>query len=229
MSQRIALIPARGGSKRLPRKNILDFLGKPMIAYTIEAALDAHCFDAVVVSTEDDEIATIAEQYGATVDQRPKELATDISTVTDVCLEYLQRNSVSTLAVLYATAPLRSAEDIKSVVNLLSDDCDFSMAVSLCERPLHQLLKYQNGAVSPVFPDWVGKRSDEVGLFCLGNGSTYAVKVDEFVRQKTFYGHLMKAYLMPSSRSVDIDTLEDYDKAIYHAKKLFSLATDEIA
>lgn len=220
VSSTIALIPARGGSKRLPRKNILDFMGKPMIAYTIEAALESGCFDQVVVSTEDDEIASVAESYGALVDQRQSDLASDAATVAEVCLEFLKRNPVEILSVLYPTAPLRTAVDIRSVVDLLGEDCGFAMAATLCEWPVHQTLRINDGVVSPLFPDWVNQRSDQFGDCCIDNGSTYAVRVDEFSEQKTFYGKSLRAYLMPTSRSIDVDTQDDFNRAAYEAQRL---------
>ena len=220
MNQRIAFIPARGGSKRLPRKNILDFLGKPMIAYSIEAALETALFDQVVVSTEDKEIAEIAEQFGAVTDKRSASLASDRVTVVEVCVDYLKQHDVSTLVVLYATAPLRNAVDIRSVVNLLSNDCHFAMAATTCEWPVHQTLTFKNGRVMPLFPDLVNRRADQVEHYCLDNGSTYAVHVDAFLQQKTFYGEGLKGYLMPNVRSVDIDTPADYYRALYEAEQV---------
>lgn len=221
MSQRIAFIPARGGSKRLPRKNILNFHSKPMIAYSIEAALNADVFDAVVVSTENDEIADIAKEYGAVIDQRSPTLATDTASVVDVCLDYLNRyTAVTTLAVLYATAPLREAEDIRSVLNLLSEDCHFAMATTLCDWPVHQTLAIRGDYVSPVFPDLVDQQADALETYCIDNGSTYAVHVEHFLQQKTFYGDTLRVHLMPNVRSIDIDTSADFSRALYEAEKL---------
>lgn len=223
---KIALIPARGRSKHLPRKNIMNFLGKPIIAYTIEAAIETQLFNRVIVSTEDDEIASIAQDFNAEVDRRPEVLSTDQSTVVDVCLDYLSRKSgqlcdVDTLAVLYATAPMRNANDIKAVINLLSDDCDFALAVTPYYWPVHQVLKFNDSKVEPLFPDLVNFKSNEIESCCVDNGSTYAVHIEAFLQQKTFYGNNLKAYMMPTARSVDIDTPEDYDLALFRAKKLF--------
>lgn len=220
---RCAFIPARGGSKRLPRKNIKEFLGKPIIAYTIEAALQSCLFSDVVVSTEDPEIAQVAESYGASVDIRPAELAGDKITVNDVCLEYLARKEKENikfdiLAVLYATAPMRNGDDIKGVVNLLSTHCQFSMGATVCDDA-HQMLCYKGGDVEAIFPHLVEMRPSKCTQYCLGNGSTYAVDVAAFKKQKTFYGNKLKVYLMPTSRSVDIDTQEDFNLALYHAER----------
>ena len=126
----IAVIPARGGSKRLPRKNILDFCGQPLIAYSIKAALASKLFQRVVVSTEDDEISAVAKSFGAEVAKRPHGLAMDTSSVLDVCLDLLDRESkqgrkYSVLCCLYATSPLRTVNDICETVNLVaSGECE---------------------------------------------------------------------------------------------------------
>ena len=131
----IALIPARIGSKRLPQKNIIDFLGKPIIAYTIEAAYRSELFNSVVVSTDSKVIAAVAEDFGARIIMRPEHLGRDDATVVDVCLHAIDEemkagNTYEKLACLYATAPLRTAEDIKSTMKLVNGSVDFSMAVS---------------------------------------------------------------------------------------------------
>ena len=132
MTRRLAIIPARGGSKRLPRKNILPFLGRPIIAHTIEAATESGCFTRILVSTEDEEIADAARAAGADIQQRDPSLATDAATLTDVCLDILASEeragrAFDTFACLYATAPLRRAEDIVAVTALAErTDIDFA-------------------------------------------------------------------------------------------------------
>ena len=136
MTKAIAIIPARGGSKRLPRKNIADFMGKPIIAWTIEAAKASGAFERVVVSTEDEEIAAISEKFGADVDRRDPALATDTARETDVMLELLSREEQAgkyydVTCCLYATAPLRKAQDIQAVIGLLEPGkCDFALAAT---------------------------------------------------------------------------------------------------
>jgi len=136
MTRRIAIIPARGGSKRLPRKNLLPFLGRPMIAHTIETAHACRCFDRVVVSTEDPEIAEAGRIAGAQISARPASLATDTAGVVDVCLDLLTTvehagRSYDVFACLYATAPLRRADDVAAVMALLEDEhADFAMAIT---------------------------------------------------------------------------------------------------
>lgn len=224
--KRLAVIPARGGSKRLPRKNILDFDGKPILAYTVEAALESNRFERVVVSTEDEEIAAVAVKAGAVALMRERNLATDTATINEVCLRVLEHEDMAgrqyeVLGILYATAPLRTSADIAAVVDLLEPGvCDFAMGVSRCAEQAHQALVRGGGEqFHPMWPDLVSKRESDVGPFYRGNGSTYAVGVEAFRRLKTVYGPGMRGHLMPRERSVDIDEQEDFDLALYYARR----------
>lgn len=219
--RRIAIIPARGGSKRLPRKNILEFMGKPIIAWTIESALETGLFDHVYVSTEDQEIADIAVHYGAKLDERPEELAADTAGVRDVCIEFLSRHPCELLCVLYATAPLRTADDIKSVVNLLEPGtCDFALAAAHYGQPPHQALKRTGEhTVKPMWPDIVSARASDIGELVVDNGSTYAFHVPAFLENKSFYAPDMRVYMMPRERSQDIDEALDFELAGFFAAR----------
>jgi pseudaminic acid cytidylyltransferase len=223
----VAIIPARGGSKRLPRKNVLDFFGRPIIAYTIEAAVVSGCFDRVVVSTEDDEIAAIASRCGAAVDRRPGELATDEAKVVDVCFDFLDREAVvgrmwTIMTCLYATAPLRNAKDIHDTMALLEPGCcGFAMAVTSYDLPPHQALRWTpDAALTPMWPDLVKWRSSEIPPLRVDNGSTYAVKVADFRRLRSFYGPRLRGHDMPRHRSIDIDTQDDFDRALWFAQRI---------
>jgi pseudaminic acid cytidylyltransferase len=220
----VAIIPARGGSQRLPRKNIADFLGRPMLAYTVDAAIDSGCFARVVVSTEDDEIAEVASRTGAAVDRRSPELATHQVGLVDVCLDFLAREEREGrqwqyLACLYATAPIRNAQDIRDTMALLEPGrCGFAMAVTSYDHYPHQALKFEAGAaLTPMWPDLVTKRGSDLPPLRAGNGSTYAVDVTEFRKYRSFYGPNLRGHDMPRDRSVDIDTPDDLDFAIWLA------------
>lgn len=221
----LAVIPARGGSKRLPRKNVIDFFGKPILAYTIAAAQEAGLFHRILVSTEDEEIENVARRYGAEVDVRPAALGRDEITVTEVCLELLDRlerqgEPYDTLTVLYATAPLRSAEDIRATHALLEPGrCDFAMAVTEFHQPVHQALQRdEQGNLVPVFPEMVARRAEVVGRFFAGNGSTYSVDTSAFLRTRGFYGKPLRGHVMPHARSVDVDTEEDLTLARFYGE-----------
>jgi pseudaminic acid cytidylyltransferase len=221
----IAIIPARGGSKRLPRKNILDFLGRPIIAYTIDAAHCSERFERVVVSTEDAEIATVAERCGAVVAWRSPELSSDSAGVVDVCLDFLGRErsagrSWKTMGCLYATAPLRTVDDIRATMDLLQPGvCAFAMAVTAYDLQPQLALKYgRDHRLDPMWPDLIDRRASDLPPFRISNGSTYAVDAAAFSRHRTFYGPGLRGHDMPRDRSIDIDTPYDFDLAVWTAR-----------
>lgn len=223
----LALIPARGGSKRLPRKNILPFFGKPIIAYTIEAAIRSGCFEKTVVSTEDREIAAVAAQFGAEVDARPENLADDAASIVDVCLEYLDREAqagriYTTVCVLYATAPLRAAEHIKATMALVEPGRhDFALGVTDYDLPPYRALRRAaDGTIVPMWPDYVFQNSQDVPDMVVNNASTYAVTVAALRTHRTFTGPGAVGYWMPRSHTTDIDTAEDFTEAIHKAERL---------
>ena len=223
----IAIIPARGGSKRLPRKNIAPFHGRPIIAWTIDAAIAADCFDAVIVSTEDAEIAGIAAEYGARVEARPPTLAGDRATVTEVCLDLLDREEAAgrpydILCCLYATAPLRNADDIRAVVEPVTNGTsNFAMAVTDFDKAPYRALRADaHGRLTPMWPDLVELNDIDVGRLVVNNGSAYAARVSEFRRYRTFTGPKPAAHFMERLRSPDIDTAEDLEFARWCAERL---------
>ncbi|MBU0482015.1 MAG: acylneuraminate cytidylyltransferase family protein [Proteobacteria bacterium] len=222
----IAFIPARGGSKRLPKKNVIDFMGRPMFVYTVESALESDLFGKVVVSSDDDEILSISEAAGAEISVRPPHLATDEASVVEVCLDLLENERVSgrlwnVMTCLYATAPLRGSEDIRKVVELIvPGECEFAMAVSRYHFPPQQALtRDKKGFLVPMWPDLVAKRSQDIPSLVVDNGSTYATLAKAFLQEKTFYGTTLKGVEMSWDKSVDIDTLADLELALYYASK----------
>lgn len=225
--KRLALVPARGGSKRLPRKNIVLFSGHPIICHTIEAALATGLFDKVLVSTEDQEIAEIAAHAGAEVLARPAQLATDTARVTQVCEHALDHEEhaglvYDAMTCLLATAALRTSDDIVAVTSLLDDvPCDFAMAVTSFPLPPHQALRPNpDGSLTPMWPNLIECRTDELPTLVVDNGSTYAVKVPAFRRSRSFYGPGLQGHVMPPERSVDIDERADLRLAQFYAGSL---------
>jgi CMP-N-acetylneuraminic acid synthetase len=216
----LCLIPARGGSKRLQRKNILPLKDKPMICYTIEAAIKSEVFDDIYVSTEDEEIAKISKDCGVDVIYRPEELAGDLNTVVEVCLhaiEFLksQRKEYDILAVLLPTSPLRNAEDIRRAfeIFLSRDDSSFLMAVTDYLYDPFQALKEMGGYLVPVFPEYVTRKRQELPRVYVDNGAIYIIKISEFLKYKTFYGPKLIKYYMPLERSIDVDTEVEFKLA----------------
>lgn len=214
------LIPARGGSKRLPRKNIADFLGRPIIAHTIEAARASGLFSRIAVSTEDREIARIARDQGAEWHERPAALAADSARLIDVCLGFLENEEragrrYDTLGCLLPTAPMRGADDVRGVHDLLEPGaCEFAMAVTTYGLPpLQALRRTPDGFLKPMWPEFASLRSHEAPSLYVDNGSTYFATTGALRRERTFYGPRLRGYLMPRERSVDIDEPFDLELA----------------
>lgn len=213
----IAIIPARGGSKGIPRKNIKKLRSKPLIAYTIEEALKSKCLDHVFVSTEDPEIANISKEYGAQVIDRPASLAKDTSKTVDAVLhaiEYLERDGIHphTVVLLQPTSPLRDVEDIDAAVNLfLDNECD--SVISVCE-PDHSPFwcftisgKYLKPILDKKFDD---TRRQDLPRVVTPNGAIYISSPETIRRYKGFYGDRIIPYCMPPERSIDIDKPLDF-------------------
>ncbi len=227
--KRLAIIPARGGSKRLPNKNVRDFLGKPIISYTIRAAIESDIFDRIIVSTDSEKIAEVSESFGAIVDKRPDRLSTGSAHLLDVCEDLLTRESgdgrdYEVLCMLHATSPLRWAADIKTVMDMIdTGDCEFAVALTEYNLPAHQaLILDDDGYIKPFLPDLVSVQSHDIPPLVVGNGSTYAAITNELLKQKSFFGTRMRGYIMPRMRSVDIDYEEEFEIAEVFAKHLTS-------
>lgn len=212
----VALIPARGGSKRLPRKNILDVGGVPMLAHPIMAARATGLFDHIYVSTEDAEIAEIAKRYGAEVIERPVQFAEDRSTVVQVCLHALEAHpEINLLCCVYATAVLLAPETIVDAHKLLGgeSEADFVMGVSEYEHPPVQALKADdNGYLSYMWPEWRGIQSQLHPHLVVSNGTFYWARRQAMLEEKTFYGRRLRGSTVPSEQVSDIDTQEDLKK-----------------
>lgn len=226
---KIAIIPARGGSKRIPRKNIKDFNGKPIIAYSIEAALASGCFDKVIVSTDDAEIAEVAEQYGAEVPfMRPADVSDDFATTADVLLHAIdwyeeQSQSIEYLCCIYATAPFIDVNDIRNTYKLLLESPSADYCFPVCEFPfpIQRGVKLIQGQRVEMFqPEHFNTRSQDlevgyhdVGQFYWGKPSAY--------RQKTpMFSDKAIAYPISRKRVVDLDTPEDWDFALLLSQAL---------
>ena len=218
----IAIIPARGGSKRIPRKNIKLFHGKPMIAYSIEAARKSKCFDKIIVSTDDQEIAEVAKKYGAEVPFiRPSLLSDDHTGTNDVivhAIEFLKHSGIvlEYIACIYATAPFLTYQIIQKGMNLLEQhkDADYSVTVAKYPFPVQRALKLQqNGRLTLNDPEYAMARSQDLDEYCHDAGQLYCGRAESFKLKPTvFLGSVLPVYL--DSKSIqDIDTPEDWDRA----------------
>lgn len=216
----IAIIPARGGSKGLPGKNIRHMNGKPLIAYTIEAALHAKTIDRVVLSTDDEEIARIGMEFGAEVPfMRPAELASDTAMAVDNYiytidrLEKESRVAIEAFVVLQPTSPLRIIEDIDGAVTMFKEK-DADSVISYCKEahPVFWHKKIdENNRLIDLFETTIANRQ-EMPVTYYPNGAVYVFRT-AMIRNRRYYTDKSYAYIMPRSRSVDIDFIEDFEYA----------------
>lgn len=216
----ICIIPARGGSKRLKNKNILKFKKKHLISHTIENAIKANIFDLIVVSSDSKKILNICSKYkNIIIHKRSKKLSDDKTKVNEVCLEVLKYFELKNFffnftCCLYATSPLRKAEDIKKSYKLIKESKnDFVIAVSEYNFPPHQALFKDKKYLKPLFPELVNKKTNSIGRgkIYVDNGSTYFARTEKFIKNKSFYGNKLSGYFMKRELSIDIDTKEDFD------------------
>lgn len=222
----IAIIPARAGSKGLPGKNIKLLNGKPLIAYTIEAALKSKGISRVIVSTEDNKIAEVSKEFGAEVPfMRPENLATDTSLSLDVYeytinrLELEEKTSIKNFVVLQPTSPLRTYDDIDAALKLFSEKKAFSV-ISFCleHHPIiwHKHVK-RSGKIVPIFEDKLQNRQ-QIKPTYFPNGAIYILNKKVF-QTRSYYGENSFAFIMDRNNSTDIDTIEDFEWAEFLINK----------
>lgn len=216
----LAIIPARGGSKRLPRKNVLDLAGKPLIAWTIEAALGCSFLDEIMITTDDDDIADVAKKYGANVPfLRPAELASDTATSFDVinhAVGYYKSKlgkEFDFVVLLQPTSPLRNARNISDAIELLAQK-HADAVVSVCEvehSPLWMNALPADHSMAKFLRDEVKKsRSQELPQNYRLNGAIYICHTRRLLEENTlFISDNIFAYIMNQDVSVDIDTKYD--------------------
>lgn len=226
----IAVIPARGGSKRVPRKNIKVFCGKPMIAWSIEAALKASCFQQIVVSTDDIEIAAVALQYGATVPfMRPAVLSDDHTGTIPVIRHAIdwfsdQGAKVQQVCCLYATAPFVSATDIQHGRDLLAaEGVDYAFSVTSYAFPVQRALRITaSGRIEMFQPEHFGSRSQDLEEAYHDAGQFYWGTAQAWQEERVIFGPASVPVLLPRYRVQDIDTLEDWVRAEWLFKALLA-------
>jgi len=218
----LALIPARGGSKGLPGKNIKPLLGKPLIAWTIEQAKASKYIDKIVVSTDDEKIAKVAMQYGAEVPfLRPKELAKDDSPTIDTVLHALNFFSnkgevFDLIALLEPTSPLRDSEDIDRCIESLVNRDDAESIVSVCKlegaHPEFNVIIDEKGFIrrfSDMSSNFNVLRRQDLSEIFFFEGTIYISKVPFLIRLKNFYHNKTLAYVVPRWKSIEIDEICD--------------------
>ncbi len=220
----LAVIPARGGSKRLPRKNVLDLNGKPLIAHSIEAALRSKYIDAVVVSSDDSEILEVSQKFGALVLKRPDALATDTSSTFDA-IEHTVENykEYDYIVLLQPTSPLRTTVHINEAIELLvAKGADAIVSVTQMEHsPLWSNTLDENDSMVHFIRDEIkNKRSQDLEIYYRLNGAIYICQKDKLLREKCFFiEDNIFSYKMNKDDSIDIDEEIDFELAKLHMEK----------
>lgn len=212
---RVAIITARGGSKRIPKKNIKEFCGKPIIAYSIKAALDSGAFDEVMVSTDSEEIAEVARQWGANVPfLRSGTTSNDFATTADVVAEVLRKYSeegqtFESFACIYPTAPFVTGERLAEASGLL-DGADAVISVVRFSFPPQRAFVVREGNVSYQYPQYEKSRSQDLEPIYHDCGQFYFCQSDVFMEHHSLILPKTKPYILPEEEVQDIDTMSDW-------------------
>lgn len=218
---KLCVIPARGGSKRIPRKNIKPFHGKPIIAYSIEAALKSGCFDKIIVSTDDQEIAAVVKEYGAEVPfMRPGELANDHAGTLPVIkhtIEWFEErgSKPSDVCCLYATAPFVRSGSIKQAYKqLLSTQADYCFSATSFAFPIQRAIKItKQQRVEMFYPEYFDSRSQDLKEAYHDAGQFYWGKAEAFKELTPIFSEHASPFILPRHLVQDIDTQEDWVRA----------------
>lgn len=219
----LCVIPARGGSKRIPRKNVKDFLGKPLIAYSIEAALNSGVFERVIVSTDDAEIADVAVKFGAQVPfMRDAALSDDYATSSDAVADAAARlGGYSHVCCLYATAPLITGEILREAYGKFEEaECEFLFSTTEFNFPIQRAIRLsKDGAVSMFYPQFALTRSQDLERAYHDAGAFYFGRREAWLEKKPIFAPHSRAFLLPRNLVCDIDTPEDFK----FAQKLYEI------
>lgn len=216
----VCIITARGGSKRIPRKNVRDFCGKPMLAYSVEAALQSGIFDDVMVSTDNEEIAKVARNYGAAVPfMRSMAASNDYATTADVLSEVLSEyekrgTKFDTMCCLYPTAPFVRASELKEAAAMIESGATSVIPVTSFDfPPLRGFMVGKGGSLEYAFPEYAQMRSQDLPEMVHDCGRFYFAIVSSFLESKSFITEKTRMLRIPSKLVQDIDTPEDWEMA----------------
>lgn len=213
----IGLIPARGGSKGVPRKNVRLLQGKPLMSYSIDAARASQRLHRFFVSTDDDEIEAVAKTYGVPVVRRPPELAEDTTPVTDVVSHFIAQTGADfdVFVLLQPTCPQRTGQDIDQAV-ILFDDAGVQSVISVYQVEDHhpaRMYHCENGRLIPLHPELLARRRQDLPPVFHRNGAIYACRVGFFQRTGSLWDEQPAALLMPRERSLNVDDWLDFRMA----------------
>jgi pseudaminic acid cytidylyltransferase len=215
----IAIITARGGSKRIPRKNIRDFNGRPIISYSIEAAIASGIFDEIMVSTDDDEIAQIAKRYGANVPfMRSNETANDFASTADVLFEVINRYNelglnFSTICCIYPTAPFITSQKLQKGYALLENGIDEVLPVVAYSFPPQRCIEITNNKAKMRWPEHKLTRSQDLDTWYHDCGQFYFLNTNSFMIQKSIMMENTVPMIISELEVQDIDNEDDWKLA----------------
>ena len=220
----LCVIPARGGSKRIPHKNIKNFCGLPLIAHSIKTALNAEIFDDIIVSTDDENIALVAREFGAkTPFIREANLSDDYATTSAVIKDAIKKTGAKfdIVCCLYATAPLLKPEILREASEKFrSSDCEFLFAACEFPFPVQRAIKLdENGAVNMFYPEHLKTRSQDLEPAFHDAGQFYFGKKQAWLEDKAIFAPHSTAFVLPRHLVCDIDTLADFE----FAQKLYEI------
>jgi CMP-N,N'-diacetyllegionaminic acid synthase len=208
-----AIIPARGGSKGVPKKNKKIIGGKPLIAYTIEAALNSEFLGKIVVSSDDPEIIEIAKQYnGVEIHQREESMATDTSPIGETVYALIADDDIDAVMVLQPTAPIRTGENIDEAIQQLNDNNAVNSIISVVEmNDIHPARMYWNQDLSlvPIMPEFEKSRRQDIPTAYYRNGSIYLTRKNAFMAGQSFITKPIMPYIMPFNWLLNIDEPRD--------------------
>lgn len=231
----VAIITARGGSKRIPKKNIKEFCGKPIIAYSIEAALKSKVFDEVMVSTDSKEIADIAKSYGASVPfMRSVETSGDFSNTSDVLNEVLndytaQNKNFETFCCLYPTAPFVTAEKLKKAYQTFCDnDADSLMTVVKFSFPPQRAMVIRDGSLEFQFPEYKNSRSQDLEPVYHDCGQFYYCKTESFLKNHFLIGKKTVPFILNETEAQDIDNYSDWILAEEKYRRMYQKGKTDV-
>ena len=219
LMKNLCVIPARGGSKRIPRKNIKPFMGKPIVAYSIDAALRSGLFEEVMVSTDDEEIAMVAREHGAQVPfMRDAETANDYASTADVILEvldmYEKRGRVfDTICCVYSTAPFVTPARLSEAYLKLTGGIDSVFTCVAYSYPVQRGLHIVDGKIRMLYPEYASSRSQDLEKIYHDAGQFYIARTTSFIAEKTFWGKNTVGLVLPELEVQDLDTLADWKLA----------------
>jgi CMP-N-acetylneuraminic acid synthetase len=224
----IGIVPARGGSKRLPKKNLQKLGGKPLVCHTLEAASNCGCFTTILLSSDDPDLLALADDYHSVEpSKRPEELSGDLVTALTLVNHIVDQPEIQEeydiVTLLLPTAPFRTGQHLKDAFELLTDDLDGVVSLTQYEFPPQLSVTLDNGVIAPVFdpcPLITGNtRSQDQTVIYRPNGAFYIQWMNKFLKNRNFWRGKVKGYVMDRSDSVDIDSRTDLEYAEFLLKK----------